>query len=147
MRPTRAWKRGNPARDGNHPVDADPHQPPEHAVEAERHRKKPEQARRHHQRRDHRHRREIGQHAIGGDAVEVEGGIRRGGKARDERSEDQHHHFPPAPQRDAGCGRAIRCRKQAGHAELHQHDQPKRCRKGHLEARSRISNLATQSGT
>ena len=98
-----------------------------------------EQPRRHHQRRDHRHRREIGEHAIGRDAVEVKGGVRRGGEPRHQRGQQQHHDLAAAPQRHARGRGMIGRREQARHADLHQRHQPKRRRKRHLKAWMRVS--------
>ena len=43
MRPIAPGKRRDPLRHHDHPVDAESHQPPEQAVEAERHREQPQQ--------------------------------------------------------------------------------------------------------
>ena len=67
--------------------------------------------------------------------MEVKGGIGRGRKSRHQRCQDQRHDLPAAPQSNARTRRAIGRGKQARHADLHQRDEPERCRKRHLEAR------------
>ena len=134
-RPTAPGKAATHCVTADHPVDAEAHDRPEQAIEAERHRDEPEQARRHHQRRHHRHRRQIGQHAIGRDAVKVKRRIGHGREPRHQRCQQQHREFAATPQRRTrGCGVIGGC-EQAGHADLHQRHQAERGRKRHLETR------------
>ena len=47
--------------------------------------------------RHHRHRREIGEHAVGRDAMEVERRVGRRRETRDKGRQRQHRDFAPAP--------------------------------------------------
>ena len=77
-----------------------------------------ENAHRHHPGRDDRHGEQIGEHAIGREPMEVEGGIRRGREAGDQRGQDEPGDLAPAPQRDARAERACRrWRATAGRAD------------------------------
>ena len=132
--PDRARQVRHPERHRDHPVDALPHQPPQHAVEAERDGDQRQQARRHHPDRDHRHGEEIGDHAIGRQPVEMEGGVGRGGQPGHQRRQDQPGDLAPAPQRHARAERGVGTGTPR-QPILIGRDQRQRRRKRHLEAR------------
>ncbi|GCC47507.1 hypothetical protein chiPu_0031677, partial [Chiloscyllium punctatum] len=130
-----AWERRDPLRHQDHPVDAEPHDRPEYAVEAERHREEPEQTRRHHDGRHHRHRRKVREQTVGRDAMEVERGVGRRREPRHQRGQREHHELTPAPQRKARGDRMVGRCQEVRQPDLHQRHQPQRRGKRHLEAR------------
>ena len=109
----RAGQMRHPQHDADNPADAVTHQPPEHGIEAERQRQHAKNAHRHDPDGDHRHRQNIGEHAIGRQAMEVVGGVRHGGEPGDHRGKGDRRDLAPAPQRHARA--PTRCRLLACH--------------------------------
>src|ERR1700746_608980 len=108
----------NPQADGIHPFDAVAHLPPEFGVETERHGENAEDSHRHDPGRDDRHGKEIGNDAIGRDAVEVEGCVRRRRQAREQRSNRQTDDLVDAPQRRPRTERGVGAPAQLDRAAL-----------------------------
>ena len=66
-----------------------------------------EQAHRHHPDRHDRHGQQIGDHAIGREPMEMEGGVGRGRQSCDHRRKNQRDDLAAAPQRDARAERGV----------------------------------------
>jgi hypothetical protein len=86
--------------------------PPAFGIESERHGEDADKAHRHHPGGDDRHGKQIGEHAVGRDAMKVVGRIGRGSEAGDERSENKPlvwltpHSAARAPSEESAPGRA-----------------------------------------
>ena len=93
-----------------------------------------ENAHRHHPGRNHRHGEQIGEHAVGRQAMEVKGRVRRGGEPCDQRGQHHAGDLAPAPQRHARGQRRVGLGAPR-QAVLIGRDQRQRRGKRHLEAR------------
>ena len=135
IRPTAPGSCATNSATCDHPVDARAHQPPEHAVEAERDGEQAQQAHRHHPDRDDRHGEQVGDHAVGRQPMKMEGCVRRCRQTRNQRRKNERDDLAAAPQRHPGADRGVGAGRHPGQAALVGGDQRKRRRKRHLEAR------------
>src|SRR5262249_48540705 len=105
--PKRCWKTRPPAGNAHHPFEALPHEPPAPAVEAEWHAHQSENSNRHDPRGYDGHCKQICDHPIGGNAVEVISDVGDCGSAGEQRDDDQADDLAAAPERDLGGERRV----------------------------------------